>query len=91
MAIWYVIVKIEGKDTLVERSQNCTIGWEEPNLREFDGEVGEDETGAASPFDNGGYFLLRKSTMATYTNSGYAYILNLILVEVGQSVCNYPW
>jgi hypothetical protein len=64
---------------------------EEPNLRQSDGEVGEeDETGAAPLFGNGGYFLLRKPTMATYTTSGYAYILNLILVEVGQSVCNYP-
>jgi hypothetical protein len=27
MAIWYAIVKIEGKSTLVERSQNCAIKW----------------------------------------------------------------
>ena len=74
------------------RPQNCAIRVEEPNLRQFDSEAGEeDETGAALLFGNGGYFLLRKSTMTTYTTSGYAYILNLILVEVGQSVCNYPW
>ena len=27
MAIWYAIVKIEGKGTLVDRSRNCAIGW----------------------------------------------------------------
>jgi len=27
MAIRYAIVKIEGKGILVERSQNCAIGW----------------------------------------------------------------
>jgi hypothetical protein len=65
---------------------------EEPNLRQFDSKVGkEDETGATPLFGNGGYFLLRKSTMATCTTSGYTYILNLVLVEVGQSVYNYPW
>ena len=59
-------------------------------MRQFDNEVERTKAGAAPLFGNGGYFLLRKSIMATCTTSGFAYVLNLILVEVGQSVCNYP-
>ena len=87
MAIWYAIMKIEGKGTLVERSQKLRHKVEEPNLRQFDGEAGEeDKAGAALLFGNGGYFWLRKSTMVTYTTSGYAYILNLMPVEV-RAIC----
>jgi hypothetical protein len=71
---------------------------EEPNLREFDGEVGdEDELGAFPLFSCGGHFLLLGEVVLVLCSSSLrfsgcvTYFLNLVFLEVGNLVDDDPW